>query len=389
MNEQDLKNPDTIWRKLRDCFFISLVLFLGVYICDTQILHPRKSNATVAKQFRVTPPITSPYKHTRIADIQVGERVVTSSDDTPKPTAVDSLTWKKVTLYAEDIWYDGTIDKINVITLVPPEWISLYDVQIGSMVPIPLDVQEMGFNDDNLFAKILAIEQCPEIRAGPGRVVLTTVNHLSRGVCSLTYINSAGQNETIRPTASHRFYSLDRKGWIHIGDANKGEQLQGFNNDIITVLSCQPLGKTERVYNMTVEDEHVYHVGKLNLLTHNNCPISIKNFHRINNSRQGQNMNSYERRFVETIRSRKPNLQIHRTDDGTGLGDFLLVDFTNNPSQKSYLVELKSHPNSPHAGYQLRNFKYVNQVMTEIPQPEPMTGTIEEIMDRIINTSNH
>jgi hypothetical protein len=177
-------------------------------------------------------------------------------------------TAQKVTLYAEETWYDGTVDTINVVTLVPPEWITLHDAQLGAMVPIPLDVQEMGL-DENLLAKILAIERCPEIRAGPGRVVLTTVNHLSRGVCNLTYINSAGQSETIRPTLSHRFYSLDRKDWIHIGDANTGEKLQGFGNDIITVVSCQPLGKTERVYNMTVEDEHVYHVGYLNLLAHN------------------------------------------------------------------------------------------------------------------------
>jgi hypothetical protein len=82
-------------------------------------------------------------------------------------------------------------------------------------------------------------------------------------------MNSSGQNETIRPTASHRFYSLDRKDWIHIGDARFGEKLQGLGNDVITLISCQPLGKTERVYNMTVEDEHVYHVGKFNLLAHN------------------------------------------------------------------------------------------------------------------------
>jgi hypothetical protein len=164
------------------------------------------------------------YKHTRIADIKVGERVVVSTDDTPKSTTVDSATWKKVTLYVEETWYDGTVDSINVVTVVPPEWITLHDAQLGSMVPIPLDVQEMGL-DENLLAKILAIERCLEIRAGPGRVVLTTVNHLSRGVCNLTYTNSAGQNETIRPTSSHRFYSLDRKDWIHIGDARFGEKL--------------------------------------------------------------------------------------------------------------------------------------------------------------------
>jgi hypothetical protein len=95
------------------------------------------------------------------------------------------------------------------------------------------------------------------------------VNHLSRGVCSLTYTTQDGKSEAIRPTSSHRFYSLDRKEWIHIGDARTGEKLQGLGSGIIEVVSCQPLGTTERVYNMTVEDEHVYHVGYLNLLTHN------------------------------------------------------------------------------------------------------------------------
>jgi hypothetical protein len=96
------------------------------------------------------------------------------------------------------------------------------------------------------------------------------VNHLSRGVCSLTYTTQDGKSETIRPTSSHRFYSLDRQEWIHIGDARTGEKLQGLGSGIIAVVSCQSLGITERVYNMTVEDEHVYHVGYLNLLAHNN-----------------------------------------------------------------------------------------------------------------------
>ncbi|MDR0609350.1 MAG: hypothetical protein LBG58_04515, partial [Planctomycetaceae bacterium] len=108
-----------------------------------------------------------------------------------------------------------------------------------------------------------------EIRAGPGRVVLTTVNHLSRGICNLTYTTQDGKSETIRPTISHRFFSLDRNEWIHIGDARFGEKLQGFGNTPITVVSVIPFGGTERVYNMTVEEDHVFYVGYLNLLTHN------------------------------------------------------------------------------------------------------------------------
>jgi hypothetical protein len=269
MSTQNSEHEKTLLGTLLHCLLVTAALFFCVYLWNTFFASSRIP-ATIAPTQNVSTVqnVKPKYKHTRIADIKVGERVVTSTNDTPQPTQVDSETWKKVTLYAEETWYDGTIDSINVITLVPPEWIALHDAKIGSFVPIPLDLQEMGL-DENLLAKVQAIEQCPEIRAGPGRVVLTTVNHLSRGVCNLTYKNSAGQSETIRPTASHRFYSFDRKDWIHIGDTNVGEKLQGLDDNVITVISCQSLGTTERVYNMTVEDEHVYHVGLLNLLAHN------------------------------------------------------------------------------------------------------------------------
>jgi hypothetical protein len=269
MSTQNSEHEKTLLGTLLNCFVVTTSLFFCVYVWNTWFASKIVPAVAPTKNVSIsTLPPTPKYKHTRIADIKVGERVVTSTDDTPKPTQVDSETWKKVTLYAEETWYDGTIDSINVVTLVPPEWIALHDAQVGNLVPIPLDLQEMGL-DENLLAKVQAIERCPEIRAGPGRVVLTTVNHLSRGICKLTYTIQDGKSETIRPTISHRFYSLDRNEWIHIGDARFGEKLQGLDNDVITVISCQPLGTTERVYNMTVEDEHVYHVGYLNLLAHN------------------------------------------------------------------------------------------------------------------------
>jgi hypothetical protein len=47
----------------------------------------------------------------------------------------------------------------------------------------------------------------------------------------------------------------------------------------ITVVSVIPLGGTERVYNMTIEEDHVYHVGMLNLLSHNmDCRIFKETF---------------------------------------------------------------------------------------------------------------
>ena len=254
--------------KIFSCILATLGLFFGTYLLNTHVLGTG-NEASVMK--RVIEPSVPKYKHTRIADIQVGERVVTSIDDTPKPTQVDSTMWKKVSLFAEEFWEDGTYDTIHVQTLVPPEWFVAFDAKIGSIVPIPLDLQEMGLDED-MQAIVTAIEPCPEIRAGPGRVVLTTVNHLNPNVCELTFSTKDGKTETIRPTATHRFYSLDRNDWIHIIDAKQGERLHGLGHSALKVLSLKPTGTTERVYNMTVEEEHVYHVGYNNLLAHNtNC----------------------------------------------------------------------------------------------------------------------
>jgi hypothetical protein len=386
MNNRNSEQHNSLFVQICHCITFAIIAFSCVSLWNTFFASSRIP-ATIASTQNVSTvqKVKPKYKHTRIADIKVGERVVTSTDDSPMPTAVDSETWKKVTLYAEETWYDGTVDSINVVTIVSPEWIALHDAKVGSFVPIPLDLQEMGL-DENSLARVQAIERCPEIRAGPGRVVLTTVNHLSRGICSLTYTTQDGKNETIRPTITHRFYSLDRNDWVHIGDARFGEKLQGLGDNVITVISCQLLGTTERVYNMTVEDEHVYHVGYLNLLAHNNCLISKDNFHRIKNSHQGTNMSQYERQFVETLFKRKPNLQIHRTDDGVGLGDFLIVDMSNPKKRVGYLIELKSKPGSPHAGHQLRNFEDVKGVM-ELKDTKEFTGNIDEVIDFIVN--NH
>ena len=126
--------------KIFSCTLVTLGLFFGAYLLNTHVLGTG-SRASVMEQ--VVEPNAPKYKHTRIADIKVGERVVVSCDDIPKPTQVDPTTWQKVTLFAEEIWEDGTHDTIHVQTLVPPEWLVALDAKIGSMVPIPLDLQEM------------------------------------------------------------------------------------------------------------------------------------------------------------------------------------------------------------------------------------------------------
>jgi hypothetical protein len=184
-----------------------------------------------------------------------------------EPT-VDPATWKLVRLRAEQRWDDGTLDDINVETLQPPEWLAEHKVRVGGEVPLPLDLVEMGLPID-LQAKVLAIERCPPLETGPGRTVLTTVNHLNRDVVELTIRDAQGREETIRPTGLHKFYSATRDDWLSATDLETGEQLDGLDGRVTVTGHCHLPG-TQRVYNMTVEGEHVYRVAGLGVLVHNN-----------------------------------------------------------------------------------------------------------------------
>lgn len=215
-----------------------------------------------------------------IETICVGQRVVTQDTDASQDsaTAVDSATWKKLVLRADWRWSDGTLDDVNIETLVPPQWLRDNSAIVGAKVPLPLDLIEMGLPED-LQAKVVAIEPCPTIKSGAGRVVLTTVNHLNNNVLELTMATADGRRETIRPTGFHKFYSETRHDWVSAVDLRKGEKLRGVKGPL-TVASVVPVLGTHRVYNMTVEHEHVYRVATTGVLVHNMdcrpCPIHGK-----------------------------------------------------------------------------------------------------------------
>ncbi len=213
----------------------------------------------------------------KIEDVQVGQRVWADNPDveTTSATGVDPATWKRIRLRAEAVWDDGTLDDINIVTLQSSEWITRHEARVGATVPIPIDLVEMGLPAD-LRAKVLAIERCPAIDSGAGRVVLTTVNHLNRDAYQITVENADGSREVSRPTGLHKFYRQTDGQWISARELQPGDKLRDVNGHAISVISVQHLPGVHRVYNLTVEGEHVYHVSTLGLLVHNNdCSISI------------------------------------------------------------------------------------------------------------------
>jgi len=214
--------------------------------------------------------------HIAIESIRVGDRVMGnySPDEMSGDTKVDPATWRHLILKAEALWPDGTRDDINVETLQPPEWVQKNHAELGATVPIPLDLREMGMPED-LTAIVALNEPCSPIKPGPGRVVLTTVNHLNNDIHELTVASPTGEVETIRTTGLHRFYRTADKAWVSANELQRGDGLNGATGPLV-VRGVSKLNGVHRVYNMTIESDHVYRVSLLGALVHNNCYINGK-----------------------------------------------------------------------------------------------------------------
>ncbi|MGE5194396.1 MAG: RHS repeat-associated core domain-containing protein, partial [Deltaproteobacteria bacterium] len=215
--------------------------------------------------------IAARHSSTPIEDIHVGQRVLTQgATHGTAATAVDPSTWRHLQIEATLVWDDGTRDAVNVETLQPPESVEEHHADVGATVPLPLDLLDMGLPED-LQGTVLGNLPCPEIERGPGRVVLTTVNHLNRYVLELSLRASDGRQETLRPTGFHKFFSESRGEWISADNLETGEALRGIDGPV-TVAGLTRYPGVHRVYNMTVEGEHVYRVSDLGVLVHNTCP---------------------------------------------------------------------------------------------------------------------
>jgi len=210
------------------------------------------------------------FRGTPIEEIRVGQRVLADNPDvdTENRTQVDPTTWRKLTLQTVMVWDDGTRDEVNVQTLQPPEWVLDHQAEVGAEVLIPMDLVEIGLPED-LRAQVMANEPCPVIRPGVGRVVLTTVDHLNPDVWELDVLDANGRQTTIRPTGFHKIRSFTRQDWVSTKELHEGELIDARGSPL-TVLALRRLPGVHRVYNMTVEGEHVYYVSQLAALVHNN-----------------------------------------------------------------------------------------------------------------------
>ncbi len=110
-----------------------------------------------------------------------------------------------------------------------------------------------------------AIEPCPSISSGVGRVVTGTFTHVRGGILR---IKLAGLAEPLGVTSNHSIYSADRLDFVPAGELRVGETLRNLDGDV-RIESIEQLGTEERVYNLEIHGEHVFRVASSGVLVHN------------------------------------------------------------------------------------------------------------------------
>ena len=223
-----------------------------------------------------TPVETAEGGEKPIEQVNVGQRVATdggvaNSPDgktqatDPNATEVDPKTWRLVNLEVDARTADGGIDVMQVRELMPLATLQAEHAKAGAHIPVPLDLGDI--NEAGEGAIVESIEPCPAIESGPGRVVLSTITHLNDFGFHLTLANATGQTETLGTTGFHKLYTEDR-AWTSAAELRLGEHIRGGHGDLMVVSLASDPG-VHRVYNLTVEADHVYYVGDLTALSHN------------------------------------------------------------------------------------------------------------------------
>jgi hypothetical protein len=171
------------------------------------------------------------------------------------------------------------------------------------LVTISLDLPEIGVRGE---AVVTGVEPCPAILPGPGKVVLTTFHHASSDLIDLylspqppagvnsassTHLTSTSSSPTdplttlqtseeallyprasratsidpswerIGVTGNHPIWSQDRHDYVAAMDLRLGERLKNLSGDTVWVQQKLPRPGPTPVYNLEVQDEHVYYVG--------------------------------------------------------------------------------------------------------------------------------
>ena len=208
------------------------------------------------------------YVTAAIQDVQIADWVLADNPELPDSTPdtaddIDPASWRVIR--AEMDKPDG--GRLNLALLRPVGWIEEFGAVVGGT--IELDLAELGAEGP---ATVTAVEPCPEIaeRPHPGcRLVTGTFSHTATNVVDLQL---EGQPHPIGVTATHPFWSAERRAFVPAGDLKEGELVGTRRRHPPPPRPIPPPPPPPRaVFNLEVDTEHVYYVTRDGVLVHNKC----------------------------------------------------------------------------------------------------------------------
>lgn len=207
----------------------------------------------------------------RATTLSQEERLMTGIEETESSISAESHRVIRLHMQQDD----GGESHITLVRSL--SWIVDNCIFTGGFTQI--NMSHMGADG---IAEVLAIEDCPEIRPGEGKLITGLFRHSGGIVYDLKL---AGEEEPIGVTGTHPFWSMDRQDWISVADLEIGETLKAADGTTI-VESLSLREGCETVYNIEVEGDHVYRVGESEVLVHNaSVPVWTGSTHESCSSR--------------------------------------------------------------------------------------------------------
>ncbi|MEZ5327247.1 MAG: polymorphic toxin-type HINT domain-containing protein [Verrucomicrobiales bacterium] len=199
-----------------------------------------------------------------IEAIDLGDRVLTAPAELQdSASGVNPPTWRMIDLEMPMPNPQHPADPYRLSLLRPESWLRQQGWTPGSNVWF--EIAELNLTGE---AAVLAVEPCPPVASGEGRVVTMIVTHLNSFVRELRV---EGVPEPIFTTRLHPFYSPSRGGWVQVRDLKAGDSLLSRDGTERELLEIRAVEGDRQVYNIEVEDDHRYFVSHEQVLVHNNC----------------------------------------------------------------------------------------------------------------------
>jgi hypothetical protein len=253
--------------RMRDALIATILFGIGGLLLLPRDAPPSASPAPpeVSLVSHLSSPSHEGVDFIPIKSIRVGQRVWVAEDapgdgDLEFGEDVIAAQWRKMVLRCPK--RDGSTAHVEMLR--PVWWLAERDVAAGGTVEI--DVPECGISGR---ADVLAVEACPPIASGPGRVVTSTFHHQAAATIDIAI---EGMEEPIGSTPNHPIWSETEQQFVRADALRPGEQVRTLTG-LAQVVAITPRGPPEPVFNLEVQVDHLFHVGTGGVLVHNNLPL--------------------------------------------------------------------------------------------------------------------